>query len=156
MEIFRMPHYEIVELGSKPLKQQVAEFEGTEFALLTYNDKGSKKGTDMKSFRKQFMRAVAEFIEKGITPVLLSLPPIDCERLFGGSQNRSRIYSQHEIYNLEIFKLAADNDLPCVDITTPFFRQGDFRTLLCEDGIHPNEDGSRLIENTISGSLALA
>ena len=55
----------------------------------------------------------------------------------------------HEMYNLELFKLSALLRTPIIDITTPFLAQRSFRDLFCEDGIHPNAAGHRLIADTI-------
>ena len=56
----------------------------------------------------------------------------------------------HESYNRALFMVAAQTRTAIIDITTPFdtFR-GDLNSLYCTDGIHPNENGHRLIAETI-------
>ena len=102
----------------------------------------------------------------GSKPVLLSLPPIISDRYFeaitrtmdtlrrsnilrwlGGSVEN--ITRWHEMYNLQLFKLAAMLDVPIIDITSPFLVERNYRALFCDDGIHPNERGHRLIAEKI-------
>ena len=55
----------------------------------------------------------------------------------------------HERYNIEVFKLAINNKIPIIDITSKFLEIKNYSELLCEDGIHPNENGHLLIANAI-------
>ena len=99
----------------------------------------------------------------GKTPVLLSLPPIDSQRYFKHISNglsgenilkwmrgdKQYITNWHERYNIEIFKLAIANEVPVVDITSIFLEKKNYSRYLCEDGIHPNEKGHKLIAKAI-------
>ena len=58
----------------------------------------------------------------------------------------------HDMYNLALFKLASDAGVEVIDITTPFLVKRDYRTLFCNDGIHPNALGHKLIAETICNS----
>ncbi|MBE6830962.1 MAG: SGNH/GDSL hydrolase family protein [Ruminococcaceae bacterium] len=94
--------------------------------------------------------------------MLLSLPPIDAQRYFAwisrglNAENILRflgdieyIYRWHEMYNLAVYRLAMDQGVPLIDISSAFLKTGNFQDLICEDGIHPNENGHRLIGQTI-------
>ncbi|MCI5990793.1 MAG: SGNH/GDSL hydrolase family protein [Candidatus Cryptobacteroides sp.] len=99
-------------------------------------------------------------------PVILSLPPIDPVKFFrnisrdftpvqvrnvlewlGGTVNP--ISNWHEMYNLELYRLAASSNVPVIDITTCFLSRRNYSDYLCEDGMHPNEEGHKLISDAI-------
>ena len=104
----------------------------------------------------------------GKKPVLLSLPPIDSARYLkhisrGLSEDnivkwmhndRQYITNWHERYNIEVFKIAIENNIPVIDITTSFLEQKNYSDYLCDDGIHPNEKGHELIAEAIVQHVA--
>lgn len=53
------------------------------------------------------------------------------------------------MYNLAVFKTAAAADVPLLDITSCFLSRPNYADYLCEDGIHPNSEGYRLIANAL-------
>ena len=55
----------------------------------------------------------------------------------------------HERYNIEVFKMAIANEVPVIDITSIFLEEKDYARFLCIDGIHPNEEGHKLIAKAI-------
>ena len=100
-------------------------------------------------------------------PVLLSLPPIDSKKYFNKVSTGLNAYNildwmegdkqfitnWHERYNIEVFKLAIDNNIPIIDITSVFLEQKNYGKFLCDDGIHPNEQGHQLIAESIKKQL---
>ena len=50
---------------------------------------------------------------------------------------------------MEIFRLGATKHVPVIDITSVFLEKKNHFDYLCDDGIHPNDDGHALIENAI-------
>ena len=122
--------------------------------------------TPLHHFAAQYHELVAGIRRLGSAPVILSLPPIISDRYFK-SFSRSMSHEErnnvlgwlngcvenitrwHEMYNLELFKLSTLLHTPIIDITTPFLAQRSYRDLFCEDGIHPNAAGHRLIADTI-------
>lgn len=101
--------------------------------------------------------------EAGGYPVLLSLPVLDPNRFFkhvtrglnaenvlqwlGGSV--LAIDRWHSRYNMEIFRLGSEKDVPVIDITSVFLEKKDYSDYICDDGIHPNERGHELIASAI-------
>ncbi|MGM9742457.1 MAG: SGNH/GDSL hydrolase family protein [Candidatus Cryptobacteroides sp.] len=100
------------------------------------------------------------------SPVILTLPPVDPVKFFrnisrdftpeqvqnvlewlGGTVNP--ISNWHEMYNLELYRLASTCNVPVIDITTCFLARRNYSDYLCEDGMHPNEEGHRLISDAI-------
>ena len=56
----------------------------------------------------------------------------------------------HESYNRALFMVAGQTNSQIIDITTPFDTyRGNLKSLYCQDGIHPNDEGHRLIAETI-------
>ncbi len=122
--------------------------------------------TPLHHFAAQYHELLSGIRRLGSTPVILSLPPIISDRYF---ENFTRTMNEgerhnilgwlngcienitrwHEMYNLELFKLASLLRVPIIDITTPFLSERHYRDLFCDDGIHPNAAGHRLIADTI-------
>lgn len=117
-------------------------------------------------FSEQYRTMIETIRGLGSRPVLLSLPPIIADRYFDAftramdavqranvlrwlDDSVENITQWHEMYNLQLFKLSAQLDVPIIDITTPFLVERDYRRMFCDDGIHPNERGHRLIADTI-------
>ena len=61
---------------------------------------------------------------------------------------------QKKGYNIEVFKIAIENNIPVIDITTSFLEQKNYSDYLCDDGIHPNEKGHELIAEAIMQHVA--
>lgn len=68
--------------------------------------------------------------------------------------DRQYITNWHERYNIEVFKIAIENNIPVIDITTSFLEQKNYSDYLCDDGIHPNEKGHELIAEAIMQHVA--
>lgn len=115
----------------------------------------------------EFVNTYTEIIKiiksKNKKPVLISLPPIDAQKYinrFSKGLNKDNIMkwmnynpcfltNWHERYNIEVFKLAINNNISIIDITSKFLEQKDYSMFICEDGIHPNEEGHKIIAETI-------
>ena len=96
-------------------------------------------------------------------PVLLSLQPIDSTKYFDyiskklntdnilkwREVNKQFLTNWHERYNIEVFKLAINKDIPIIDITSKFLGIKNYSNLLCDDRIHPNEKGYKIIADAI-------
>ncbi|MBR4819747.1 MAG: SGNH/GDSL hydrolase family protein [Clostridiales bacterium] len=117
----------------------------------------------ISNFTSTYTNIINEIKALGKTPVLLSLPPIDSARYFKqiskglNGENIMRwmrndqqfITNWHERYNIEIFKLAIATQVPVIDITSIFLEKKNYSRFLCKDGIHPNEEGHKLIAKAI-------
>lgn len=118
---------------------------------------------EINEFIKKYTEIIQVIKSKNKKPVLLSLPPIDSQRYMNKlSKNLNKenilkwmnnnIYfltNWHERYNIEVFKLAINNNVSIIDITSKFLEQKDYSLFLCEDGIHPNEEGHKIISEAI-------
>lgn len=119
--------------------------------------------TPVADFAEKYSGMVTEVKTCGGNPVLLSLPPIDAKRYFEwvsrglNADNILRylgdvehIYRWHEMYNLAVCRVALERQVPLIDISSVFLQTGNYQKFICEDGIHPNEMGHKLIEKAIA------
>ncbi len=123
--------------------------------------------TTLDEFRVSLILLIERVRALGSVPVLLSLPPISSASYFrffsrdmddvgranvlnwlGG--DIERISRWHESYNEVLFEVSEAMGVAICDITRPFCAySGDWHSLLCEDGIHPNMLGHQLIASSI-------
>lgn len=123
--------------------------------------------TPLSAFKTKLEVLIDKIVKLGSRPVIITLPPIDSERYFnfftrcmseeqkenvrkwlGGDINI--INRWHESYNQALFEVSEETGTQLIDITAPFeSNEGGIRPLLCKDGIHPNQEGHRLIAGTI-------
>lgn len=120
--------------------------------------------TDYARFRQLLSEGINELKRAGIYPVLMTLPPVDAEKYIkfisgGRTEAReniirwlggvSKLYWWQERYNAAAAEIAQEAGAKLVDIRGAFLKTPDFRALLCEDGIHPNAAGHRVIAGRI-------
>lgn len=121
--------------------------------------------TPYEEFVQAMQTMIATCRSKGCTPVLMSLPPIDSIRYFDWITkpdnvnpdhimeflgDKDFIYRHQERYSRAIVRLAYENLLPLVDVRDAFLNQKYLSKLLCADGIHPTEEGQKLIEDVFT------
>ena len=116
--------------------------------------------TEIGVFEATYRRIIAFLKGKGITPILTTLPPIDPQKYFNwfcsDKLNKENIlswlggvntiYRYQENYSRCIEKIATDTDTDFVDLRGAFLANRRIDDLLCEDGIHPNTNGQKVIE----------
>jgi len=123
--------------------------------------------TPIEEFERSYREIIAKLKAMGKKIVMINLPPIDEHKYFnwfsrgldggsilkwlGGSERK--IYEFHEGYNETVCRVAEDEDIPLIDIRSPFLALDSYSPYLCDDGIHPNEEGHRLIARTIERAL---
>lgn len=122
--------------------------------------------TKPSEFYSCYKEMIDTLFSAGCMPVVLSLPPVDPAKFFrnitkefapekarnvldwlGGSV--TPISNWHEMYNLELYRLASACNVPVIDITSCFLSKRNYSDYICEDGMHPNEEGHRLISDAI-------
>ena len=128
-------------------------------------DSPHSPATDVGVFVSDLTELIGQLREKGIAPVLTSLPPIDADRYFrwishAGTETAdnilkwlgsvTRIYWWQEKYNAAVLQVAEATQTAWIDLRSAFLSTPDFRRLLCEDGIHPNVEGHRLISRAVA------
>lgn len=116
--------------------------------------------TTLEEFSACYTDMVSALKAKNITPVLVTLPPLDAERYFdwitrGGLSREAilhwlgdvqHIYRWHERYNNAVASMARKLSCNLIDVRDAFLSVKDYQKYLCADGIHPNRDGHKLME----------
>lgn len=123
--------------------------------------------TPMPQFKETYRQMIDKVREDGGVPILMTLPPIDPDRYFNRiSQGLSaenilrflgdtdRIYRWHEYYSMAINFIAVEKDVPLIDVRSAFLQRKNCFDLICEDGIHPNEEGHAFISKIISEAVS--
>lgn len=123
--------------------------------------------TVLKSFTEQLAGLIEKVRALGSIPVIISLPPILSDTYFSffsrsmSEEQKNNIKEWlggdvgiisrwHESYNRALFQVASQTRTQIIDVTTPFDTyRGDLTALYCQDGIHPNARGHKLIAETI-------
>lgn len=117
----------------------------------------------IKEFHKQYSELIRDIRLMEIEPILLSLPPICSSNYIETlsekynregmmswlEEDKNFLNSWHEMYNLEVFKIARECDAELIDISSPILKKKNYCKYICSDGIHPNECGHRIIANEI-------
>ena len=126
--------------------------------------------TQIEVFECVYERVINKVKELGAIPLVLSLPPMDAQQYFnffsngwtqdckdnvlrwlGGSTNT--IMSGHELYNLATMRVAQRTGAVWVDVTSGLLKDHNFRAYLCDDGIHPNENGQRKMAEAVLSAI---
>ncbi len=120
--------------------------------------------TPLPQFKQQLQEMIDLLRKNEIEPMLMSLPPISGEgylnflaskgldrqnllRFLGDTQ---QIYRFHESYSLAATGLALKNRCLYAPIREAFLAEHDSPSLLCSDGIHPNEKGHQLMQQVFT------
>lgn len=110
-------------------------------------------------FADTLRRMVTLLRERGIRPILMTLPPIDAEKYFrflvGDKLNaanilrwlgdKQRIYRFQEMYSLLIERVARQMQCMLVDLRQNCLLDRDMFFMLCDDGLHLTDEGQRFI-----------
>ncbi len=127
--------------------------------------------TPLQAFSAMYTGIIQKIRASGSCPLMLSLPPLISERYFrffshemNDTERRnimqwlgntvSTIGEWHELYNLEVFKIASRMSVKLIDITSIFYSRRKCPAYISEDGIHPNAAGHQIIARTVYRELA--
>lgn len=126
--------------------------------IAQHPDKSFSPNTPLDQFLKEYTNIIHLLKEKGILPILTTLPPLEPQRFFNWwCQNLNKenvlkwlgsidqITEHQTMYSKAIEQLASEEHVPLVDIRGAFLRHGNIPDLICEDGTHPNSKGQAVI-----------
>lgn len=163
-----------IDKGYKLLRQDIESGLDCDFALIEFGGNDSnfhwdeislhpetdhEPLTDFEHFKQTCRSMIADVISADVKPILMTLPPIDSEKYLtfltrnGNSREHilqwlgtpETIYNFHKGYSDAVASIAAETATPIVDVRRPFMESGNYKELLCIDGVHPNEKGYELI-----------
>ena len=122
---------------------------------------------DLVAYKAQYTNKIAQARAHGQEPVLVSLPIMDENRYFafitrgmsmqerknllywlGGKTERLR--NIHALYNLSLFRLAAQQCVHIIYITSPMLASAHYEQLLEQDGVTLSPEGQQLVDNELS------
>ena len=122
--------------------------------------------TPIVLFRSTLAQFITEARVRQQEPVAVIPPPLESERYYRWiCQGRNaehilryltdvhHIYRWQERYANAVREVAQALNCPVLDLRAPFLDSRDFPALMCRDGIHPNEEGHRLMANAILDRL---
>ena len=121
---------------------------------------------DLVAYKALYTNKIAQARACGQEPVLVSLPIIDADRYFahitqgmsiqerknilywlGGQTEQLR--NIHELYNLSLFRLAAQQCVHIVDITSPMLASTHHNELLNQDGVTLSPAGEAIVTSEL-------
>lgn len=124
--------------------------------------------TDIETFESVYSQIVTQLLNLGKKVVILTLPPIDAKKYFnwisrGKDGNNiikwlgsvDYIYRWHEMYNQSVCSVARKTGALLIDLRSSFLKLRNYSDYLCDDGIHPNENGYCLINKILSESCLI-
>ena len=118
--------------------------------------------TPLMEFTKNLENMIDTAISLNKKVLLTTLPPLNSDAFFNfitrNGINKDNvmlflgdvghIYRHHERYNNAVVMLAKKYNLPLIDLRDAFLQQTDSRNLMCADGMHPSEEGQKVMYNT--------
>jgi len=122
-------------------------------------DDEHEPNTPLDVFSDTYKKIIEYLKEKGIRPIITTLPPLDSQKFFnwfcGGLDKKANvlkwlggveaIYRWQENYSRTIERIAEETGTLLVDLRGAFLKHRKLEKLLCEDGTHPNTAGQRVI-----------
>lgn len=121
---------------------------------------------ELVAYKALYSNNIAQTRAKGFEPVLVSLPIIDENRFFahitkgmsmrerqnilywlGGSVERLR--NLHDLYNLALFRVAAQQCVHIIDVTSPMLANPHYSELLEADGMTLSSAGEALVRQEL-------
>lgn len=114
------------------------------------------------------MRSMAQsLLDRRIQPILMTLPPLDaqkyldfighlgcdCSAVLRWLGDVQTIYRWQELYSNAISRLAAQLNLPLLDVRNCFLSRRDCTNLIARDGIHLTEAGYRLVFDALRDQI---
>ena len=162
--------------GKKFIENYIQEGNRPDFVLVEYGGNDSdydwkkvanapsrdyKPNTSLETFERTLSEIINILRDAQIQPVLMSLPPVIPNRYFEwitrNGLNKDNllyflgdvgvIYRRQEMYSNMIIKVAAAKNVPLVDVREVFLKVQDYPYYMCEDGVHPNSAGHKLISD---------
>jgi len=114
--------------------------------------------TPINVFADTYHKIITNLKQKRILPILTTLPPLESQRFFdwfckGLNKDNvlnwlgdvNAIYRYQENYSRMVEKIAATTRVPLIDLRGAFLNIRSIKTLLCEDGVHINTEGQKLM-----------
>ncbi|HNX11103.1 MAG TPA: SGNH/GDSL hydrolase family protein [bacterium] len=108
---------------------------------------------EIDDFEKNLESVIGQAKKFGGKIFILNISPVDeSQASHPENKDNSRFNKYVDSYNDRIKALAAREDIQFIDINAAF-RGHDYLSLLCEDGLHPNDSGHEVIFREVLKNL---
>jgi acyl-CoA thioesterase-1 len=117
--------------------------------------------TALPVFRQIYSEMIELLLKENITPLLIHPQPVyspsyfdwitkdlNAENILLWLGDQERIYRQQERYATTVLDLAREYNCRIVPIRQAYLEYKDYYKFFCSDGIHPNQQGHRLMAQT--------
>ena len=131
-------------------------------AVCAQRDVHHEPYTPLKEFISHMQDMINLARENNIRPILMTLPPLEPNRYYKTISHglddayilqwlgdAHYLYRWQEMYSLEAAKLALKNNCFMIDMRKTFLAEHNYQRLICEDGIHPNEEGHKFMADVL-------
>ena len=109
----------------------------------------NKFRVDAEDFKNNLENVVDQAKKFGNKIFILNITPVNEEFTANPvNKDKSRINKYIEAYNKKIKEMAGNKGIYLVDVNSAFMNN-DYKSLFCEDGLHPNESGHEVIFNEL-------
>ena len=164
----------VISKGQRKLNKMLERGETADFCIVEFcgNDsdydwalvsENPNEAHQMRTPFEDYLRIYDEMIktlrEHKITPVIMISPALCAERWFNhitNGHNKENIlnflggdiekpFKNQKSYDDALVEYAKKNNVQTVNMREPMLATGHFDDLMCQDGIHPNEDGYRFM-----------
>lgn len=122
-----------------------------------------RPNTELEDFSRTYGRIVDHVKAQRRLPVLSTLVPVQKDKYIDYicrrdnldrdnvklwmENNAIELDSLQDSYSDAVRSVALSREIPVVDVRSAFLSQRDFDSLMCDDGIHPNARGQKLIHD---------
>lgn len=170
-----------INYGERVLREELTEYDESNIVLFEYGgndcdyrwceisaepDKPHNATVSHESFEDRYKECVSYAKEMGAKVYVSNLVPLDSERYMNWISrgleydvilkwlgDKNMLYRWHESYSRITEKIAENFKAKLVDLRSAFLTTHDFGKLICKDGIHPTEDGHKLICDTVTKAV---
>lgn len=122
-----------------------------------------KPRTTLEDYKCILSEMVQAAKSNGALPVVMTTPSLVADRWYNhitrtldengksnvdsflGENPIDKLSKNHEVYNLNLMEYCFKNGIFMIDMRKAFLETPDYRTLMCQDGIHPNQDGYKFM-----------
>ncbi|MER2060702.1 MAG: GDSL-type esterase/lipase family protein [Niallia sp.] len=115
----------------------------------------------LQQYMENIKQMVMKMKQSNITPILLTLPPLDPVRYYKFIADKygttishwisccGGIEHWHSLYNMQLKKLIEQFNLPSIDVRSALKKEGYATDFISDDGIHLTADGYRKMSEVI-------
>ena len=119
--------------------------------------------TAIDTFFKSYCSLIRKFQSLGCKVIVSNLVPLDADKYMNWISNgksydnileflgdKSMLYRGQEFFNQAVEQAAEETGCPLINLRRTFLQSRKYKSIICEDGIHPSQLGHNILDGTIS------